>query len=73
MAISRVLFQHFARKVLGMIIYLTRPAIAGRAPIPQLRDVVRRYPKIKSDRLSFLCFVLHRMGFFLPRESLRKR
>jgi hypothetical protein len=35
--------------------------------------VMRRYPRIKSDRLPFLCFVLHRMGFFLPRELLRER
>jgi len=35
--------------------------------------VVRRYPRIKSDRLPFLCFVLHRMGFFVPRELLRER
>jgi len=26
-----------------------------------------------TDRLSSLCFVLHRMGFFLPRELLRER
>jgi len=26
-----------------------------------------------SGRLPFLCFVLHRMGFFLPRELLRER
>jgi len=26
-----------------------------------------------SGRLPFLCFVLHRMGFFVPRELLRKR
>ena len=35
--------------------------------------VVRRYPRIKSDRLPFLCFVLHRMGFFVPRELLHER
>ena len=32
--------------------------------------VVRRYPRIKAGRLPFLCFVLHRMGFFVPRELL---
>ena len=37
------------------------------------RDVVRRYPRILSGRLPFLCFVLHRMGFFVPRELLRER
>jgi len=26
-----------------------------------------------TDRLSSLCFVLHRMGFFLPRKLLRER
>ncbi|GEM_PF-2823706 len=26
-----------------------------------------------TSRLPGLCFVLHRMGFFLPRESLRER
>ena len=35
--------------------------------------VVRRYPRILSGRLPFLCFVLHRMGFFLPRKLLRER
>jgi len=30
-------------------------------------------PEDKSGRLPFLCFVLHRMGFFVPRELLRKR
>jgi hypothetical protein len=56
-----------------MIIYLTHPAEAGRMPVPQSRDLMRRYPRIKSGRLPFLCFVLHRMGFFVPRESLRER
>ena len=35
--------------------------------------VVRRYPRILSGRLPFLCFVLHRMGFFVPRELLHER
>ena len=26
-----------------------------------------------ADRLPSLCFVLHRMGFFVPRELLRER
>jgi hypothetical protein len=26
-----------------------------------------------AGRLPFLCFVLHRMGFFVPRELLRER
>jgi hypothetical protein len=62
-----------------MIIYLN-PACAGP---PENRDrrsstaatviVMRRYPRIVADRLSSLCFVLHRMGFFVPRELLRER
>ncbi len=69
MAISRILSQHFASKVLGMIIHLfrispERPAAAGHgATIPE--DL--------AGRLPFLCFVLHRMGFFVPRELLRER
>ncbi len=35
--------------------------------------VMRRYPRIKPGRRPFLCFVLHRMGFFVPRELLRER
>jgi hypothetical protein len=30
-------------------------------------------PGDQTDRLSSSCFVLHRMGFFVPRESLRAR
>jgi hypothetical protein len=30
-------------------------------------------PEGNADRLSSFCFVLHRMGFFLPRELLRAR
>lgn len=41
-----------------------RPAHAGRgATIPE--DL--------AGRLPCLCFVLHRMGFFVPRELLRER
>jgi len=54
-----------------MIIYLN-PAFAG-PPDALARFVMQRYPRIKSDRLSCLCFVLHRMGFFMPRELLRER
>ena len=80
MAISRILSQHFARKVLGMIIHLSRPAVAERKPGEFSFAVVRRYPRINpetfrggSGRLPFLCFVLHRMGFFVPHELLRER
>ena len=66
-----------------MIIYLARLAPnARRAAVdperfrgPLQPDVMRRYPRIKprispgqADRLPFLCSVLHRMGFFLPRR-----
>jgi len=54
-----------------MIIYLN-PAFA-RPPEALARFVMRRYPRIITDRLSSLCFVLHRMGFFVPRELLRER
>jgi len=70
MAISRILS---GRRGDLMIIHLIRPACAGRMPVPPSRDVMRRYPRILSGRLPFLCFVLHRMGFFMPRELLRER
>jgi hypothetical protein len=70
MAISRILSRHFASKLLGMIICLSRIS-------PRVRRIfIRRdatIPEDKSGRLSFLCFVLHRMGFFMPRELLRER
>jgi len=53
-----------------MIIYLSW--ISPRAR----RIFIRRdatIPEDKSGRLPFLCFVLHRMGFFMPRELLRER
>jgi hypothetical protein len=40
-----------------------------RAMIIYLSDI----PEGSMDRLSSLCFVLHRMGFFMPRELLRER
>jgi len=53
-----------------MIIYLARLA-------PDVRDACAprdaTIPEDLMDRLSFLCFVLHRMGFFLPRALLRER
>jgi len=70
MAISRILSQRFAGKVLGMIIYLSRISLGAR------RIFIRRGATIPEDlagRLPFLCFVLHRMGFFVPRELLRER
>ena len=53
-----------------MIIYLaplTRDARDACAP----RDAT--IPEDLADRLPFLCFVLHRMGFFLPRPLLAER
>jgi hypothetical protein len=48
-----------------MIIYLARLA-------PDTRDACAprdaTIPEGLTDRLPFLCFVLHRMGFFLPRR-----
>src|SRR5439155_21097124 len=70
MAISRILSQHFASKILGMIIYLSRISPRVR------RTFIRRdatIPEDQSSRLPCLCFVLHRMGFFMPHELLRKR
>ena len=62
----------------GMIIYLIRRLPDARSR--RCGTVMRRYPRINpeslrggSDRLPYLCFVLHRMGFFLPRELLRER
>ena len=60
-----------------MIIYLARLAPDARgacaprdATIPEDRT-----PNFfgAADRLPFLCSVLHRMGFFVPRGLLRER
>ena len=75
MAISRILSQHFASKVLGMIIHLLRFSQCPR-PLRGHTAVADRSATIPEDlagRLPFLCFVLHRMGFFVPRELLRER
>jgi len=53
------LTQHFARKVLGARRILIR------------RDAT--IPEALTNRLFCFCFVLHRMGFFVPRKSLRAR
>jgi hypothetical protein len=53
-----------------MIIYLTRISPSARR-ISIRRDAT--IPEDQSGRLPFLCFVLHRMGFFVPRELLRER
>ena len=41
------------------------------ATIPE--DLTPNFSGALADRLPFLCFVLHRMGFFLPRALLRER
>gem|GEM_PF-3526906 len=68
-----------------MIIHLVAIARNARQPFgghrPPLRwpwcdDTRGLTPKVfeaASGRLPFLCFVLHRMGFFLPRKLLRER
>ena len=60
-----------ARLLEWMIIYLgplaraARPRGSAEAWCDDTRGI--------TDRLPFLCFVLHRMGFFLPRGLLRAR
>ena len=61
-----------------MIIYLAqlapdaRVACAPRgATVPG--DLGPEFLRGRVDRLSIPCFVLHRMGFFLPRGLLRAR
>jgi len=57
-----------------MIIYLIQFRIHGTKRPTRLRaswcDDTRGF---LANRLLFLCFVLHRMGFFVPRELLRER
>jgi len=67
MAVSRILSPEFLRT---MIIYLNSLARAARRDCSH-RDAT--IPEDQTDRLSSLCFVLHRMGFFVPRELLRER
>jgi len=67
MAISRILSANFSAV---MIIYLFQIS-------PKARRIFIRHdatiPEDRTGRLPFLCFVLHRMGFFVPRELLRER
>ena len=79
MAVSRILLGSEKFRSL-MIIHLIRPVRGTNARSRCRGTVVRRYPRINpesfrgsSGRLPFLGFVLHRMGFFVPRESLRER
>ena len=57
-----------------MIIYLAR-FLANKEP--NVRDARAprdaTIPEGIADRLPFLCFVLHRMGFFLPRRLRDER
>src|SRR5687767_5403225 len=62
-----------------MIIYLTAITRNAREPSrprmlsgPLQKRVMRRYPRINGAAPS-LCFVLHHMGFFVPRGLLRER
>ena len=55
-----------------MIIHLIRPA-RGTNAHPAIAGRGATIPEDQLGGLPFLCFVLHRMGFFLPRESLRER
>ena len=69
MAISRILSDPESFRGL-MIIHLIRISPNAR------RIFIHRSATIPEDlagRLPFLCFVLHRMGFFVPRELLRER
>jgi len=53
--------------------HLSRPSRGGVADV--WRIFIRHdatIPEDQTDRLSSLCFVLHRMGFFVPRELLRE-
>src|SRR5207245_1208128 len=72
-AVSRILSHSSLRaKKLGDD-HLSQSRFRGTARSRNGGTVMRRYPRIITDRLSSLCFVLHRMGFFLPRELLRER
>ena len=56
-----------------MIIYLSRPQSRYESPVPRSQDRDATIPEDQTGRLPFLCSVLHRMGFFVPRELLRER
>ena len=61
MAISRILSQHFASKVLGMIIHLIRPATRDECPAPQSRDRNATIPEdfIGPAALPLFCLAPH--------------
>ena len=64
MAISRILSQHFSRKVLGMIIHLIRPARGTNARSRSRGTVVRRYPRIFIGPAALPLFCLAPHGVF---------
>ena len=75
MAISRILSPNFfgGRSFISSRLRETPGPVGGET-------VMRRYPRINpekipecADRRPSLCSVLHRMGFFVPRELLRER
>ena len=70
MAISRILSAAAGAGL--MIIHLIRPA-SGTNARPADAGRGATIPEDLAGRLPFLCFVLHRMGFFVPRELLRER
>ncbi len=55
-----------------VIIYLD-PALSGTARFRWGAEAWCDDTRGITDRLPSLCFVLHRMGFFLPRRLLRAR
>src|SRR5260370_41875902 len=69
MAVSRILSPEFLRDD----DHLSQSRLRGTARSRSRGTMMRRYPRIVADRLSALCFVLHRVGFFVPRELLRER
>ena len=70
MAISRILSGQF----LSQDDHLSRPTRnRGTKAQSRSRDRDATIPEDQTGRLPFLCFVLHRMGFFMPRELLRER
>ncbi len=77
MAVSRILSLEFLRSddhlSQSRLRETARRTVTGSHKLPLQPAVMRRTRGSLSDRLSSLCFVLHRMGFFVPRELLRER
>ena len=66
-AISRILSTDCSAVMIIYLAWLAPGARCACAP----RDAT--IPEGLTDRLPFLCFVLHRMGFFLPRRLRAER